>query len=382
MRYLNPDKSPIVVVNAGAAWHNATKHNIRVSKTLAGLCLQPIHDTFACEISGKLHVCTPDHCSAYRDANCVTEDGYLVCPLTGITHEPIDAFDKGWRADLSSKCTPDMYASNFESTGSQSINSTKLALKLDKRVSLIKNTFLVALSLFPNGEINTYIKKYLNQSMALATVNRLCKQIRQIRRASVAANSAAREPFGCNPTLLHVADLHQIFRIKSERSYTTFIANVCNVNNHTLSLIAKHYVLQYKIVYNRLSASVDAQGSTATLPIFPSFVISMFYLSIDGLCNCSGTILQKDTLLNTLLPPINEVIRMSRFNEFPTMQQDLLQRNKFRYMTKYMLVVKDALLRQKPPMVDFCVDCSDILQGTVLFRVNSTNPEEKADFLL
>ena len=381
-RHLNPDKSPIVIVNAGAAWHSATQHTVRVSKTMASLCLQAVPNTFACKISGKLHVCTPEHCSAYKDGNCVTEDGYLVCPLTGITHEAIDTFDKGWRADLSSKYTPETYASNFESMGSQSINSTKLTLKLDKTVSLIKNTFRVALSLFPNGEINTYIKSHLNKSMAVATVDRLCKQIRQIRRASLAASSAACVPSGHNSTLLHISDLHQIFQSNTERPYITFITNECNVDNHTLSLVAKHYVLQYKILYNRLSASGDAKGFTPALPIFPSFVISMFYLCIDGLSDCSGTILQKDTLLSSLLPPVNEVIRMSRFDEFPTMQQNLLQRNKFRYMTKYMLLVKKALLCRKPPLVDFRVDCTDILRGTTLFKVNSTNPEEKAKFLL
>ena len=135
-------------------------------------------------------------------------------------------------------------------------------------------------------------------------------------------------------------------------------------------------------MYRQLLDSAAAQRSATALPVFPSFVVSMFYLCIDGLCNCNGTILQKDTLLSTLLPPINEVIRMSRFDEFPTKQQNLLQRNKFRYMTKYMIMAKNALLLQKPPLADFRVDCTDILEGDTLFMVNSTNPDEKTPYLL
>ena len=266
-RHFNPDRSPLVVVNAGPAWKNATQHNIQTERTLAELCPQPVLNTFACRVSGNLHICTSTHCSAFRCANCVTEDGYLVCPLTGIIHEPIDTFDKGWKADLSSKCTPDTYATNCESMKKQATNSTKLALKLDRTVSLIKNTFLVALSLFPNGEIHTYIKTHLNRNTAIATINRLCKQVRQIRRTLLVTDSTPHAPSGCNPPLLHIADLQRIFQIKTERSHAAFIANNCKLDNHTLSLVAKHYVLQYKIVYNQLLESEATQRSAATLPI-------------------------------------------------------------------------------------------------------------------
>ena len=329
-----------------------------------------MQNTYACAISGKLHVCTHTHCNLYKCGSCVTEDGAYACPLTGIVHSYDDCFARHWSCDANINSTPDAYAAKQASVFKLKNTVCHVKSKVLKVSQFIQNATNLMKELLPNGIIHKHVQSKINSAKVRNCSALVCKYIRKIKRNVCTQKSVA-------------FNLHQMKALV----YTTlFQNNVAPINDictekRMLYNICKHYVVSINNLYNTVNKNIVKQKGKCQRDLkhssFSSFLISMLYLCKSGLKNEDRVILVKDELLDTLLPSLHHIIRISTCDASINNIAQIMYPAKMKHLTKYMVLTKSMLCNKNLNIANFCVNYKHIINGNSQLTIETSTSEIK-----
>lgn len=334
-----------------------------------------MQNTHACVVSGKIHVCTPEHCKFYQNGGCVTEDGGYACPLTGIVHEYADSFARHWSCDAIAESALDAHSLR-QGRESQSKNTICiLKTRVCKFSKFIQNSTRFMKELLPPGIIHKHLQTKINQSKVDASVSALCKYIRKVRR-----NTNNNKYNSVNLYDLKVLVYATLFQTKTVQQPDTFL------ETYAIENICKQYVISINNLYNILNENMQTKKHRfkhrVTHTSFASFFISMLYLCKSGLKDDSKVIIVKDALLQELLPSLNHIVRLNLSSPVLKQMSQIMYPAKMKHLTKYMLITKTMLCNSDINVENFAIDYKNITSGNTQITIETSTSEIKSTIIL